>query len=96
MIVTLFSICFIWFVVMLPFFSDVRREVQAVGYFGGMTWLGLWCSLTRGAPFAILAVVPMCITAHLTFRAAKIAWPDTFDTKQRYSVDLSGEDRSGL
>ena len=39
MIVTLLSAVFIWFIVVAPLFSDVRREVLAVGFFGGLTCL---------------------------------------------------------
>ena len=95
MIVTILSMVFIWFIVVSPLFSDVRREVLAVGFFGGVTWLLLWLFL-EGEAFGILEAVALCIGAGLTVMAAKAAWPATFDAKQRYSLSLSREDKSGL
>ncbi len=95
MIVTLLSLIFIWFIAVLPFFSDVRREVVAVGFFGGTTWLLLWLFL-QGTPFGILEAVALCIGASLTVLAARFAWPATFASKQRYVLSLSREHKSGL
>ncbi len=95
MIFAILSMVFIWFIAMAPLFSDVRREVLAVGFFGGLTCLHL-SLIWAGEDFGVSEAVALCIGASLTVLAAKRAWPATFDAKERYSLSLSREEKSEL